>query len=117
MPVTLGPANDLFFLSFDQIGSHVHAYVDPTVPASPPGPDNTLQPDYGVATFERINNSMSRITGVALINTTVSTLYHSAQQSLPASPLIAAFLPSHQTAISQLANAYCGRDGCKHLTA
>jgi len=109
MPVTLGPANDLFFLSFDQMGSHVHAYVDPTVPASPPGPDNTPQPDYGVATFERINNSMSRITGVGLTNGTVSTLYHSEQQSLPASPLISAFLPSHQTAIAQLADAYCGQ--------
>ena len=109
MPVTLGPANDLFFLSFDQMGSHVHAYVDPTVPASAPGPDNTPQPDYGVATFERINNSLSRITGVALTNGTVSTLYHSEQQSMPASPLISAFLPSHQTAIAQLANAYCGQ--------
>jgi hypothetical protein len=109
MPVTLGPANDLFFLSFEQMGSHVHAYVDPTVPASLPGPDNTPQPDNGVATFERINNSMSRITGVALNNSTVSTLYHSEQQSLPASPLISAFLPSHQTAIAQLADAYCGQ--------
>src|SRR5262249_2326825 len=26
VPATLGPANDLFFLSFDQLGSHVHAY-------------------------------------------------------------------------------------------
>jgi hypothetical protein len=109
MPVTLGPANDLFFLSFDQLGSHVHAYVDSTVPASPPGPDNTPQPDYGVATFERINNSMARITGVSTNNGTVSTLYHSEQQSLPASPLISAFLPSHQTAIAQLADAYCGQ--------
>src|ERR1700719_1161154 len=109
VPVTLGPANDLFFLSFDQLGSHVHAYVDPSVTVTPPAADNTPQPDYGVATFERINNSMSRITGVPLANSTVATLYHSEQQSLPAAPLISAFLPSHQTAIAQLANAYCGQ--------
>jgi len=109
IPVTLGPTNDLFFLSFDQLGSHVHAYVEPTVTVLPPAPDETPQPEFGVATFERINNSMARITGVPITNAVVSTLYHSAQQSLPAGPLISAFLPSHQTAIAQLANAYCGQ--------
>ena len=109
VPVTLGPSNDLFFLSFDQLGSHVHAYVEPTVTVAPPAPDPTPQPDFGVATFERINNSMARITGVPITNAVVSTLYHSEQQSLPAGSLISAFLPSHQTAIAQLANAYCGQ--------
>ncbi len=109
IPVTLGPTSDLFFLSFDQLGSHVHAYVEPTVTVAPPTPDNTPQPDFGVGTFERINNSLSRITGVPITNGVVSTLYHSEQQSLPAAPLVSAFLPSHQTAIAQLANAYCGQ--------
>ena len=30
VPATLGPGNDLFFLSFDQLGSNVHAFVEPT---------------------------------------------------------------------------------------
>jgi hypothetical protein len=38
----------------------------------------------------------------------VSALYNVSQQSMPSGPLIAAFLPSQQTAISQLASAYCG---------
>jgi concanavalin A-like lectin/glucanase superfamily protein len=109
IPVTLGPANDLFFLSFDQLGTHVHAYIDPPVIVTPPAPVNTPQPDFGVATFERVNNSMARISGVPITNSTVSMLYNSMQQSLPAQPLIAAFLPSQQTAIAQLANAYCGQ--------
>ena len=109
VPVTLGPTNDLFFLSFDQLGSHVHAYVEPTVVVSPPAPDNTPKPDFGVATFERINNSLARITGVPITNPVVSALYNVSQQSLPAGPLISAFVPSQQTAISQLANAYCGQ--------
>jgi hypothetical protein len=109
IPSTLGPANDLFFLSFDQLGSHVHAYVEPVVTVSPPAPDNTPQPDYGVATFERVHHSLSRITGVPITNSTVAALYNASQQSLPAQPLIAAFLPSQQTAISQLASAYCGQ--------
>src|SRR5438105_2155723 len=109
VPATLGPANDLFFLSFDQLGSHVHAYVEPTVVVSPPAPDNTPQPDFGIATFERINHSLARITGVPITNTVVAALYNSEQQSLPSPPLVSAFLPSHQTAIAQLANAYCGQ--------
>jgi hypothetical protein len=109
IPVTLGPANDLFFLSFDQLGSNVHAYVEPTVVVSPPAPDNTPRPDFGIATFERINNSLARITGVPITNPVVSALYNVSQQSLPAGPLISAFVPSQQTALSQLANAYCGQ--------
>jgi hypothetical protein len=108
VPATLGPSNDLFFLSFDQIGTHVHAYVEPTVTPAPPVPDNTAQPDFGIATFERFNHSLSRITGVAVTDSVVNTLYQASQQSMPAGPLIAAFGPSQQTAFSQLANAYCG---------
>ena len=109
IPVTLGPTSDLFFLSFDQLGSNVHAYVEPTVVVSPPAPDPTPKPDFGVATFERVNNSLSRITGVPITNPVVSALYGVSQQSLPAGPLISAFVPSQQTAMSQLANAYCGQ--------
>jgi hypothetical protein len=109
IPVTLGPTSDLFFLSFDQLGSNVHAYVEPTVVVSPPTPDPTLKPDFGVATFERVNNSLARITGVPITNPVVSALYSVSQQSLPAGPLISAFVPSQQTAMSQLANAYCGQ--------
>jgi len=103
VPATLGPSNDLFFLSFDQIGTHVHAYVEPTVVATPPAPDNTPQPDFGVATFERFNHSLSKITGVPITDSAVSNLYGLSQQSMPAGPLIAAFGPSQQAAISQLA--------------
>jgi hypothetical protein len=108
IPATLGPSNDLFFLSFDQLGTHVHAYVEPTVVVTPPAPDNTPQPDFGVATFERINHSLSRITGVPITDSVVNSLFKTSQQSMPAGPLIAAFVPSQQTAMSQLASAYCG---------
>jgi hypothetical protein len=107
VPATLGPSNDLFFLSFDQIGTHSHAYVDPTPPGTPPAPPTTPQPDFGVATFERVNHSMSKISGVAITDSAVNTLYQASQQSMPAAPLIAAFGPSQQAAISQLANTYC----------
>jgi cytochrome c553 len=109
VPVTLGPTSDLFFLSFDQIGSNVHAYVDPPVGYSPPAPVNTPVPDFGVATFERVNNALARITGVPITNSTVWNLYQTEQQSMPATPLISAFVPANSTAVSQLANSYCGQ--------
>jgi concanavalin A-like lectin/glucanase superfamily protein len=109
VPVDLGAGQDLFFLSFDQLGSHVHAYVDPVVPVSPPAPNNAAQPDFGIATFERVNNSLARITGVPITNSVVWAQYQSEQQSMAATPLIAAFVSPNQTAMSQLANAYCGQ--------
>src|SRR5579863_7596064 len=107
IPVTLGPGQDLFFLSFDQLGSHVHAYVDPPVSVTPPAPSTTPQPDFGIATFERVHHTRSNLTGVSITDPVVSSLYNVSQQSMPAGPLIAAFAPAQQTAISQLAHAYC----------
>jgi len=112
-----GPATDMFFLSFDQLGTFMHTYTEPTYTAtatpactttSPPS-TGTAQcaPDMGIATFERIYHTMSSVTGIPFTNSAVSTLYQSVQQSMPSQPQINAFLPSHQTAISQLANAYC----------
>ena len=108
VPVALGAANDLFFLSFDQLGTNSHTFVDPPGTPTPPTPNNTPVPDFGVATFERINNSLSRITGVPITDSVVQPLYMSAQQAMPATPLMSAFISSQQTAISSLANAYCG---------
>jgi hypothetical protein len=108
IPVSLGPANDLFFLSFDQLGSSTHTFVDPPGIPTPPVPDNTPVPDYGVATFERINLTFSRLTGVPITDPVVQTLYMSSQQAMPATPLVSAFTSSAQTAISGLANSYCG---------
>jgi cytochrome c553 len=108
IPVSLGAANDLFFLSFDKLGSSTHTFVDPPGVPTPPVPNNTPVPDYGIATFERINNSLSRITGVPITDQVVQTFYMSSQQAMPATPLISAFVSSAQTSISGLANAYCG---------
>jgi len=99
----------MFFLSFDQLGSNVHPFVEATVSNPPMTPDNTPRADFGIATFERVNRSLSAITGVPITNSTVAALYNSAQQSLPPAPQIDAFLPAHQTAITQLATAYCGQ--------
>jgi hypothetical protein len=107
IPVQLGPANDLFFLQFDQLGSHTYVLPDPPGTPVPPVPNNTPQPDYGVATYERVNRSLARITGVAITDPVVFSLFNTSEQSMPATPLISSFVSSEQTAISELANAYC----------
>jgi len=106
--VDVGVTGDMFFLSFDQLGDQSHVYVDPIVPPNPPSTLNTPQPDYGVRLFAEVNASMSRVTGVPITDATVAALYASEQQSLPAVPQINAFTASEQTAISELAGAYCG---------
>jgi hypothetical protein len=114
VPVDQGPSGDMFFLSFDQLGTYTHTSTSPTYTAPTPSPcqqstpgSTFCPPDRGIATFERINNTMAGITGIPITNSAVNTVYQSLQQSMPSQPAINAFLPSHQTAISQLANAYC----------
>src|SRR4029077_15615600 len=82
VPATLGPSNDLFFLSFDQLGSHVHAYVEPPVTVPTPVASVIPLPDVGVATFERATHTMAKITGVPFTNSTVFALYSSTQQAM-----------------------------------
>ena len=108
--VDQGPATDMFFLSFDQFGTFSHTYVEPTYTATAtPACTTACPPDMGIATFERVYHTMSAITGVPFTNTAVTTLYQSVQQAMPSAPQIAAFLPSHQTAISQMAGVYCAQ--------
>jgi hypothetical protein len=105
--VDQGVANDMFFLSFEQLGNQANVYVENTVPANPPATDDSAQPDVGVHLFAEINASMSKVTGVPVTDANVAALYAAEQQSLPAVPQINAFTASEQTAISQLAGVYC----------
>jgi hypothetical protein len=105
--VDTGVSSDMFFLSFDQLGNQTHVYVDPVVPPNPPAVDNTAQPDLGVHLYAEVNASMSAVTHVPISDSVVAGVYASEEQSLPAVPQISAFTASEQTAISQLAGAYC----------
>ena len=119
VPVDQGPQEDLFFLSFDQLGSFTHTstpttYTAPTTPACVftyplAAGQIACVPDRGIATFERINNNLANLTGIPITNSTVNGVYQTLQQSMPSSPSINAFLASHQTAIAQLANSYCSQ--------
>lgn len=104
-----GAANDMFFLSFDQFGTHQHVFVDPTQPSAAPVPAGTTpQPDVGVKTYAQLNYALSTLTGVPMTNTAVTTVFNSVQQSMPSTYQLGAFQSSQQMAVSQLAGAYCG---------
>jgi hypothetical protein len=101
-----GPASDEFFLSFDRIGNQTHVRT-PVAGVPSPAVDLAPQSDIGVRTFEQLNQSMSRITGVPTTNTGVRATYLQVQQALPPVPNIQTFLASHQTGVAQLAIKYC----------
>ncbi|MGC4028396.1 MAG: LamG domain-containing protein [Steroidobacteraceae bacterium] len=101
-----GPAADMFFLSFEKIGSQENVRTEAT-PVTQDPVDLAARPDIGMRTFEQINQSFSRITGVPTTNAGVRSTYLQVQQQLPPVPNIETFLASHQTGIAQLAIKYC----------
>jgi hypothetical protein len=101
-----GPASDQFFLTFDAIGTRQYARA-PVVGVAAAPVDLPAQPDIGVRSFEQLNQSFARITGVPTTNSAVRSTYLQLQQQLPAVPNIEAFLASHQTGVAQLAIKYC----------
>jgi hypothetical protein len=106
IPLERGPADDEFFLTFDQLGSASFVRTD-----DPPLviTESDLPPAQrlGVRTFDEINATMSTVTGVSPEDTSVDMVFQSLRQSMPAIEAPVAFLSSHQVAIAQLAIEYC----------
>lgn len=108
-----GPVADEFFLSFDQIGSRGFDRGHPDDGNNDPTPpDDSVtnpqpQPQFGLRTFDEINATYSKITGVPIMQTLVANTYGTVKQQLPTVEPVGAFLASQQTGIAQLAIAYC----------
>jgi Concanavalin A-like lectin/glucanases superfamily len=106
-----GPAADEFFLSFERLGSNPVTAFSHVPNGTPTGPDTTnpppLSPQFGMRTFDEINATFAKLTGVSPTSSTVAATYATVKQQLPAVEAIDAFLASHQTGIAQLAIAYC----------
>ena len=101
-----GPQYDQFFLTFQQIGSNTRAYPNPVIQAVPPTP-GTAGADLGVRTFERLNDTMAKLTGVSTTDPGVAPTYSNVESALPPISDITAFSAANQTGVSQLAVAYC----------
>ena len=102
-----GTDSDEFFLTFEKLGANTNVFVDPAPTAPTPGPDADPVSDIGVRIFEEINASIAAITGIAVTNPAVDSVYQQYRQQLPTVEAIDAFLPSHQMAIAQLALTSC----------
>jgi Concanavalin A-like lectin/glucanases superfamily len=104
-----GVYDDLFFLSFEKIGTREHLKADPVVnpPAAPM--DSPAESQVGLRTFDELNATLSQITGVAPTNAQVAATYDTVKQSLPSIEKFGAFGPSQQTALAQLAIQYCNQ--------
>ena len=115
LPLELGPQDDEFFLTFDNInGATFDRAEDPMLTVSNyiATPD-VRSSDIGVKTFDEIDATYAAITGIS--RTTyqrggifpVEETYQELRQSLPAVEGMETFLSSHQVAIAQLAIQYC----------
>jgi mono/diheme cytochrome c family protein len=101
--------DDVFFLSFEQIGTNTHTYPDPVVnpPAAPA--DSPAESDVGLRTFDELNATLSQITGIPQTNVRVAATYDTVKQGLPAIEKFGTFGASQQTALAQLAIQYCNQ--------
>ncbi len=107
--VEAGPANDQFFLTFEQLGTNTHVVLEPSPPPVPAPIDLEPASHIGVRTFDEINASMAVITGISRNDTDVKTTFDNIKRSLPATDALASYASSHQMAVTQLAIKYCDK--------
>lgn len=103
--VKTGPTDDVFFLSFDQIGDLTYDRGTPAMVEPSPLAITPEQPLLGLRDFAEINATLSYLTTIP--TTAVSELYQKVEQQLPTLTNMDGFLSAHQMGITQLAVAYC----------
>lgn len=102
-----GVANDDFFLSFEQFGSNTKVYLPPVTPAPAAPVDLDPVSAVGLRTFEKLNASMSELTGVPTTMGTIPATFDKLKQQLPTAEAIDTFVSAHVVGIAQLAFEYC----------
>ncbi len=102
-----GPGSDEFFLTFDRLGSSTFSRSQPPVPGTVAPPVLERSPDIGLKTFDEINESMARMTGIQKTQESVAQTFATVKQQLPTVENISGFLSSHQMAVTQMAIQYC----------
>lgn len=102
-----GPEEDVFFLSFDQLGDHTYNRVIAAVPPPAEPADIPDQPTLGLRDFAEINASLATMTGIAATHPLVADTYEKVKQQLPTLTNLDGFLAAQQMGITQLSVAYC----------
>jgi len=117
VPKVSGADGDLFYLEFDRIGSNGDQAPPPTVLSFAYTLDGVAAIDLGWRTFDEVNQMFAQLTNVSLSDSLpnfdnsatllVSDVFNSVRSQLPAVEDYQAYVASHQTAVTQLAAAYC----------
>ncbi len=107
-----GPLLDEFFLTFDNLNDKTDTRIKASITTSFPAISGSPQPDIGLRTFDEINTSMARITGVSPNLTYDDSsgpkeTFLRIKQQLPGNEDINGFVSAHQIGIAQLAIEYC----------
>lgn len=104
--VDQGEQQDEFFLTFEELGIHTNSYSDP---GSSPLILNlaNARSAIGIRTFDKVNASMSALTGVPRTYGDVPDTFDAIRKQLPSDPDLAGFLTAHQIAVAQLSIEYC----------
>ncbi len=103
----MGPDDDEFFLSFEQLDTHSNVVIEAEPPAPAEPADGDPAPAIGLKTFDEINASMAVMTGVDRTDSAVANTFTTIRQQLPSVEKIDGFLSAHQMAVTQLAIQYC----------
>ena len=102
-----GVVDDLFFLSFDHIGTRTYDRPPVPTPSAPIPVDLPAESDVGLRTFDELNATLSNFTGVVETESRVAGTYALVKQALPTIEKFGTFGPAQQTALAQLAIQYC----------
>lgn len=112
LPLSRGPSQDMFFLSFKRLGSGPDSNKDyfPLASTASIIKTPTAASDVMVRNFEEINATLAALTSVPRTTASIggtSGTYTTVYQQLPPIESINGFLSSHQMAVTQLAIQYC----------
>ncbi len=115
VPLENGADQDIFFLSFDSAEGQGSPADDGARRPFRYTLSGEVSSDIGVRTFDEINASFARVTGVptsnptpsAVTGKTVAETYADIRRGLPANADFQAFSSAHQMSATQLASAYC----------
>jgi cytochrome c553 len=104
-----GVFDDMFFLSFERIGTNSYDPPAPPIPTPADPVDLPAESDVGLRTFDELNATLSQITGVSPTNAAVVSTYTLVKQALPSIEKFGTFGPAQQTGFAQLAIQYCSQ--------
>jgi hypothetical protein len=110
-----GADQDVFFLAFDDVDGQQGSVNDGAKELFSATLNGEPSADIGMRTFDEINATLSRLTGVPVSSASVSNVtgktvgetFNVVRRALPSVADFQAYQSSHQMAATQLAAAYC----------